>query len=384
MRVFDGNLGRVDENGAAPKLPAPTRGEDLAAHYDLTLSHPGIDMDPFAAFDRWLAGAAAEHGLSCALLHDGVVHEAIRRLEQGRLTVGYHLDYFALWHVPDDPYARLALAVQDAGGRPVNLPARARAFTDKAAAHAELLRRGLGVPATVLARPWSAERPLTGREKLALRLDEPGARVYVKPANGYAGKGILCVERPDAASLAAALDTARNYDRRDTYLIQREVCPPLLECEDGRARPAYWRVLHCLGEWTLCWWAPQGRVGPGQRSYRVMTPAEMRRHRLQPVLEYGRALADLTGLDWFSTELCLGDGPEVSRFAVAGADGHERPVLAIDYVNDQCDVDVQSRWPGAPPDHVVRRVADRFAEAAWRVRQQALRPAAAVPLRVAA
>ena len=51
--------------------------------------------------------------------------------------------------------------------------------------------------------------------------------------------------------------------------------------------------------------------------------------------------------------------------------GRALPVVAIDYVNDQCDVDVQSRWAGAPPDELVRHVAGRFAEEAWRLRQQA-------------
>src|SRR5207244_7300069 len=107
----------------------------------------------------WLADAAGRHGLTCALLHDGVVHEAARRLTTGALTVGYHLDYFALWHVADDRFARLSQAVQDAGGRPVNAPARARFFTDKAAAHEELCRRGFGVPATVLLGPGTAHAP---------------------------------------------------------------------------------------------------------------------------------------------------------------------------------------------------------------------------------
>ena len=116
--------------------------------------------------------------------------------------------------------------------------------------------------------------------------------------------------------------------------------------------------------------------------------SEAERHRLWPVLDATEALAQLTGLDWFSTELCLAEGPERSRFSVrptAGAWGRVRwPVVAIDYVNDQCDVDPQSRWPGGPPDHVVRRVAERFAEAAWRCRQDSLRPAAAAPRREAA
>jgi hypothetical protein len=109
----------------------------------------------------------------------------------------------------------------------------------------------------------------------------------------------------------------------------------------------------------------------------------MRRHRLQPVLDYAEALAELCGLDWFSTELCLSEGPEASRFTIIGADGCDRPLLAIDYVNDQCDVDVQSRWGGAPPDRYVQSVAERFADEAWRLRQSRLRPAAPVCVRAA-
>ena len=215
----------VDEAGLP--LPAPAGAPDLADHYDLTISHPAVDTPQFVSFDRWLARAAADLDLSCALIHAPVVHEAVRRLTEGRLRIGYHLDYHALWHVADDPYARLAEAVVDAGGRSVNPPARSRAFTDKAAAHAELTRRGLGTPATVIVRPWCADRELTAEERRRLRLDEPGARVYVKPANGFSGHGVVRVERTDPDGLKAALAAARDHDRREAYLIQREVRPPL-------------------------------------------------------------------------------------------------------------------------------------------------------------
>jgi hypothetical protein len=62
--------------------------------------------------------------------------------------------------------------------------------------------------------------------------------------------------------------------------------------------------------------------------------------------------------------------------------GKSFPVVAIDYVNDQCDVDVQSRWAGGPPDELVRHVAGRFAEEAWRLWQQAA--GEVIALRVAA
>ena len=63
-------------------------------------------------------------------------------------------------------------------------------------------------------------------------------------------------------------------------------------------------------------------------------------------------------------------------------DGRDLPVLAIDYLNDQCDVEVQSRWTGATPDAEVLRMAQCFADAAWRVRQSSLRPQACYALRV--
>jgi hypothetical protein len=375
---------RVWGGGPAPRraLIVPGRAEDLRPHYDVTISHPTPDQFQFQAFDRWLAEAAGRRGLSCALIHDGVAQEAVRRLALGSLTVGYHLDYFALWHVADDRFARLSQAVQDAGGRPVNPPARARLFTDKAAAHEELARRGFGVPATALLRPWAPDRALTAAERARLGLDEPGARAYVKPANGFCGRGVVRVDRTDPDGLAAAVRAARDGDPNDTYLVQRAVRPPRLACDDGAERPAYWRVLYCLGELIPFWWGPAGAT-PGGLSYRRVTTGEVRRLGLDPLLDYAGDLARLCGLDWFSTELCLGDGGESSRYVVRpAACGPAFPVVAIDYVNDQCDVDVQSRWPGGPPDDVVRHVAERFAEEALRLRQRAA--ADVIALRVAA
>ncbi|MCS6850194.1 MAG: hypothetical protein NZ700_03370 [Gemmataceae bacterium] len=369
-------------------LLVPRHPADLAEHYDLTLSHPAIDCVPFRAFEQWLAQAAARRGLTCALLHDGVVHDAIQRLASGRLTIGFHLDYFALWHVADDPYARLAQAVQDAGGRPVNPPVRSRMFTDKAAAHAELLRHGLGVPPTILIRPWAAERPLTPAERAFLRLDEPGARVYVKPANGFGGRGVVRTESTAPEAIARAVAAVRQHDRHDAILIQREVRCPTLRDDDGVERPAYWRVLWCLGEALPCWWTPEH--APNRPSYRLVTAREIRRCHLEPMLQFVRDLAALSGLEWFSTEVCLSTGNEPSRHVVwetVGWTGRREPprrwpVVAIDYLNDQCDVDVQSRWPGAPPDVLVRYVAERFAEAA--ARQRRTPQATPVPLRRAA
>lgn len=301
--------------GTGAALPAPRAAEELAAHYDLTISHPAIDMPAFAAFDRWLAEAAARRGLACALIHDGIVAEVLARLGNGRLTIGFHLDYFALWHVPDHPYARLATAVQRAGGRPVNDPARSRLYTDKAAAHRALCRHGLATPATVLLEADRADERLSVSEEELLGLAEPGGRIYVKPANGFGGRGVCCVDRD---GLAGAVADARRREPRDAVLLQRAVRCPLLTADDGSARLAYWRVLCCLGEMIPFWWQPHE---PGRTSYQRVTRGEVERHGLHRMLDYVADLAALAGLDWFSTEVCLSDTPG-------------QPVTAIDYVND--------------------------------------------------
>jgi hypothetical protein len=365
MRVFPGS--------GTPGLAVPQSAADLAPRYDLTLSHPDPGADSFAAFQRWLGQAAAEHGLTAALLHDSVVAEAIARLADSRLAIGFHLDYYAVWHRPGDPYARLAEAVQASGGHSVNAPARARTFTNKAAAHAELARRGLGVPATVVVPSAAAPLALTAEQRADLRLGSSGASVYIKPANGYGGRGVVRLDQPDDAALARGLAAARHHDPTDAYLIQRAVRPPLLDTDDGSARPAYWRLFWCLGELTMFWWQPQQAVGPAP-SYVSVSARDVEYHHLPLVQAYAHDLAKLTGLDWFSTELCLGNGPEPSRYVVPGHDYRGWPVLAVDYVNDQCDVDVQSRWPGAPPDAFVQAVARRFAEAAARQRPPGTQP----------
>ncbi len=160
-------------------LPAPAGPSDLSDHYDLTMSHPAVDAPQFAAFDRWLSRAAHDLDLSCALIHDPVVHETIHRLGAGRLTVGYHLDYHALWHVADDPYARLAEAVVDAGGRSVNPPTPLR----RQAPSTRNFNAATGDTGAVILRPRTADRTLTVAARRHHNPYKPRPRLR-QPANG--------------------------------------------------------------------------------------------------------------------------------------------------------------------------------------------------------
>ena len=357
---------QADQPGS---LDAPQNGAQLARHYDLTISRPRVDMEAFRTFDHWLATAARDCELSCCILTDAVVREATERLQTGRLQIGLHLDYFSLWHVSDDPYARLTHAVCDSGGSTINPPAKSRLYTNKAEAHSRLLKRGLGVPGTA----FVAHGTEIDESSLAVSglVFEPGTTYYVKPANGFGNSGVVRVENCTIDRLREALTQVRQQHATDTILIQRGINSPRLRGDDGIERPAYWRVVYCMGEIIPFWWCP-AEMSQGRPSYRRLTGAEIKRLHLHDVIAYCRELAELCQMSWFSTELCASETDESSRFQVATGAGKLASLVAIDYVNDQCDVDVQSRWLGGPPDEFVKHVAHRFAEAA-RARKHCLR-----------
>jgi len=142
--------------------------------------------------------------------------------------------------------------------------------------------------------------------------------------------------------------------------VQRRIRYVRLVDDAGVERPAWWRVFHVFGELVPCWWSPE------TSEYRLVSLRELWRHGLLPVVRLAAEIARVTGMAFFSTEICLADepAPAGSEYQAGG-----RPFYVIDYVNDQCDLRVQSQCPTAPPDELVRHVAERFAEVAWRRRQ---------------
>jgi hypothetical protein len=370
LTVYEGERQTAPASRDADALHVPNGPGSLLEHYDVTISRPSERLPGDVVFEQWLAEAAGASGLSCGLIHPGVVEAAVARLHAGEMSVGLHMDGATDWRRPENPFVRLAFAVQDSGGRPVNSPALAMAFTDRAAAHHELERHELGAPPTVILRPWAPDRLLTPPECWRLLPDEPGMRLWIKPANGSGGRGLSLVDRPTPERVRAAVAEARRLGPGDSYLIQAEVRPPWLRCPDGVSRPAHWRVVSCLGETTAFWWQPAELAPAGAPCYREVTAQETERHGLQPIHDCARALAGVCGLDWFSTELCLSPAPGPGRFTVRDVDGLDLPLTVVDAVGAGCDVGVQSQDRTGLPDGFVRKLAWRFADLAWQVRKR--------------
>ena len=310
----------------------------------------GQRKDESDAFTRWLRASCETRGLTCQVLHEGLVRDTWSAVRSGRMRIRTLLDLTALWWNNDDPYVQLCYAVKDAGGLVIDDPDAAMMADHKAVAHHRLERAGIPVPPTVVLRSWEPDRELTPEERRMV-----GERVVIKPARGWGWKGVVLGASGDLPAIAKA----RDFDREDDFLVQRQVTWAELPDDDGVVRPAWWRSYYVFGEIIPCWWHPESGA------YHQVSLRELWMHDLLPIVRLTAEIARLTHMDFFSTEICLADEPAPPR-ALFHSQG--RPFYVIDYVNDQCDLRSQSECESAPPDDVVRHLAERFADVAWRRR----------------
>jgi hypothetical protein len=301
-------------------------------------------------FFLWLREACAIRGLSCAVLQEGDVASAREAISAGDLRIGTLLDLSAAWWDHEDPYVQLCYAVKDAGGRVIDDPDAAMMADHKAVSHHRLQRAGIPVPPTVLMRRWMPDRGLTAEERAIV-----GDQVVIKPARGWGWKGVVLGARGDLE----AVSRARDFDRTDDFLVQRQVPFSTLLDDHGVPRPSWWRVFYLFGEIIPCWWSPENG------EYRLMSLRDLWTHELLPIVRLAAEIARISGMDFFSTEICLADEP-----ALPGTPYQARgkQLFVIDYVNDQCDIRCQSQHAAGPPDEVIRHLAERFADLAWRHR----------------
>jgi hypothetical protein len=99
----------------------------------------------------------------------------------------------------------------------------------------------------------------------------------------------------------------------------------------------------------LCWWDCKSR------KYDQVTRKEFEKYKLSPLVKFSSKIATLTGMDFFSTEIAVDNKFGKKRF------------IAIDYVNDQCDMSAQSADPTAPPDHLVKYIAKKIIDASAKI-----------------
>lgn len=298
----------------------------------------GWDPWPSELFLDLILHHCDARGLTCVVARDTDVTSMVRGVESGRTFVRCHLDVEAEHEDDADPYKRLAYAVKDQGGFAVNDPDSARLCIDKAKIHYRFERAGIPVPPTIVVRNWEpSDFRLTPTERKRL-----GRPFVIKPARGYGKQGVARVNAGTIREIAKA----RRYDRGDDFLLQSMVVPEWLGHHMG-----WFRAFHVLGQVILCWWDTK------TEHYACVSADDYKAYGLAPLCRISWRIAQATHMNFFTTELA------------AVGKGARRRFVAIDYVNDPCDMTAQSLSHCGVPDRVVDHVAERLAEAALRVKR---------------
>jgi hypothetical protein len=278
--------------------------------------------------------AMSAYGLSCQLVNKTNVERMLEEVEEGTIRPHVYLD---LSSRPDDVFEKLLYTAHARGAYTMRNPEHTK-WTLKVESHPLLERAGLPLPPSVLIKRDEADRELTSEERARV-----GEDVVIKPSFGEAAKGCVVGVAPTRENIAAA----RDYERKFDWLIQKKISWTRLG-----EHPAYLRAFNVCGHRTLMWWAKEN----SQDAYELLSWEDLRKYDLMGAVEIIDKIADLTRMDFFSTEI-----------AITKESGPDRFVM-IDYVNDQCDMDPTGN-PFSPPEEFCRFVCQRLAEFTFRRKQ---------------
>jgi hypothetical protein len=200
--------------------------------------------------------------------------------------------------------------------------------------HLELITAGIHVPYTIIISPYNKKREL---EFSLSELAHLGRPFIIKPANTTGGGiGVIL----GAETLKDVIES-RQHHKNDKYLLQEKITPRLLG-----GRKGWFRVFGVCGMILPCWWDPETHV------YAAVTASEQRQWQLVDLNNVTRTIASVCRLDFFSTEIAV---PESNT------------LVAVDYVNEVCDMRLQSVHTDGVPDAVVTAVARQLARRAWQL-----------------
>ncbi|MGQ9681846.1 MAG: ATP-grasp domain-containing protein [Anaerolineae bacterium] len=263
---------------------------------------------------------AAETGCGVLPVTQANLPDVLRDLLAGELQLRSVLDR-ASDERPE--FSRLGDLARERGARLVNAPHLQDRSCDKARSHLTCALHGVPVPYTLIVPPF-VQDPSPPRLPGAL-----GRPFVAKPAFGAGGQGVVL-----DVSTTADVQNARRVYWRERYLLQQRVLPRRLN-----GRRAWFRAFCIHGQVIPCWWDDISHV------YAPLTAAEEYHWGLTGIRPIVLRIRQLTGLDFFTSEIVL------------GCDGR---LLCVDYANSPCDLRLQSSHRDGVPDEVVDRIIEHL------------------------
>lgn len=282
--------------------------------YDLLVAW---DWEFDAEFIRYFEELAKEHALKCLFVNPSNLGEILERIKQEKLHFKALLDRASDTSEIFDPLIDKIIL---SGAKALNEASNAIRAMDKATMHLEFLTRGLDVPYTIILSPSDDVNSIKEKE-----LRQLGRPFIIKPSKGGGGYGVVV-----GAETLGDIMAARQVFPNDKYLLQEKVVP--INIDKHRA---YFRVFFICGKIIPCWWDDQTHI------FTVLDKKDEEKRRLGKLRDIIHTIADVSRLDFFSTEVCI---TEKGRYVV------------VDYVNDPCDMRPKSIYIDGVPDSVIKDI----------------------------
>lgn len=283
-------------------------------------------------FDRefifGLENECIAHGLSTFRIEPHNVESVTRLVRTRKLQFRTFLDRAS---DSDENFLPLARTIARSSTFVYNEYAMVDYAKDKANMHLALMGEGINVPYTIIISPYNKH---TEVELSLTELAHLGRPFIIKPANTTGG-GLGVVV--GAETLKEILET-RQHHKNDKYLLQETVHPA-----DLNGSIAWFRVFYAFGIVLICWWDHRTHV------YRELTKQEERRFKLSKLRSMMQTIHRICRLQFFSSEITMTD---------------DNVFVAVDYVNEICDMRLQSRHYDGVPDTIVTQIQRQFVRCA--------------------
>ena len=298
--------------------------------FDFGVGFPAIDKgNDF--FINCLSAECDARGMKFIFINATSLDSLTAGIKNGSIGLKFYLDMASETFISGDDFLKFNYLLKDAGTRIVADPDDVKTAADKSVTHFDLMRTGISVPFTVIIRSGESSREFTDEEKEKL-----GHLIVVKPALGYGQRGVKITTYE---AMREAIVEARKVNMGDTVLVQEFIEPREIE-----GSPAWFRLFNTFGEITPCWW------NPNAHTYRKVTMREVYEHKLLPMIQITAEIARITRIEWFSCEVAINK--------------RNNEFVAIDYMNDQCWVNPQSKSADGIPDDVIAHIAERIVKKA--------------------
>lgn len=299
--------------------------------YDIGLAYVWeYDKDFIDAIEQTLQPL----GISTYIISEHNVHETTELIKSKKLGFDFYLDRG--WDVDED-FESLGKIIAKKKTYIFNPYHQVLHAIDKATMHLEFITAGIHTPYSLIIPPKSVS------DEIFLSLSDLailGRPFIIKPCNTTGGgMGVVT----GAESLEEIL-SERHRHGEDKYLLQEKVYPADLE-----GRRAWFRCFWAFGRSIPCWWDDQTHL------YNILHEYEIEDYGLSRLHSLTKKIAVLTGLDFFSTELVYSSKNEF---------------VAIDYVNDQCDMRLQSKHYDGVPDAIAMEIIRNMYRSMLRIRRK--------------